>query len=48
METSGGSAGRLVLAAFFVEAILAGGNLVAIRWRQHCPMGSTGSVHVCR
>ena len=44
VETSGGIAGRLVLAAFFVEAILAGGNSVAIRFsnRELAPLWGAG------
>jgi len=44
VETSGGSAGRLVLAAFFVEAVLAGGNSVAIRFsnRELAPLWGAG------
>jgi len=44
VEASGGSAGRLVLAAFFVEAVLAGGNSVAIRFsnRELAPLWGAG------
>lgn len=44
MAASGRSAGRLVLAAFFVEAVLAGGNSVAIRFsnRELAPLWGAG------